>query len=360
MKPRIDYLDSRFHLVVLPASKNAKQPLSLHPETRNYHLPMKLIRFIKNWTLPLSMLTGAIAYFVYVNIPFLAPTKPFVNEFISIIQPTLIFLMLFITFCKVDPRDLHLTRMHLWLLLVQIGIFCLLGLPLVLFPDTEFRVVLEGAMICMITPTATAAAVITGKLGGNTQSLISYTIIINMVSAIVIPLALPMVHPNPSLTFVPAFLLILSKVFPLLMLPFLGAWAVRVYLPKMHAKLLIFKDMAFYLWAVALAIAIGVTVRSIVHSDVAIIYLTGIAIASLITCIAQFAIGKKIGGYYNDRIGAGQSMGQKNTIFSIWLGATFLSPVTSMAGGFYSIWHNMYNSYQLYQKRKEDETRPIA
>jgi BASS family bile acid:Na+ symporter len=300
------------------------------------------------------MLTGAIGYFIYVNIPFLAPTKPIVNEFVGIIQPTLIFLMLFITFCKVDPRDLRPSRMHLWLLLVQVGAFCLLGLPLILFPDTEFRVVLEGAMICMITPTATAAAVVTAKLGGNTQSLVSYTIIINMASAIIIPLALPMVHPNPSLTFVPSFLLILSKVFPLLMLPFLTAWAVRVYLPKLHAKLLGFKDLAFYLWAVALAIAIAVTVRSIVHSDVKIIYQAGIAIASLICCILQFALGKKIGGHYNDRIGGGQSLGQKSTVFSIWLGATFLSPVTSMAGGFYSIWHNVYNSYQLYEKRKEN------
>ena len=321
---------------------------------------MKLIRFIKNWTLPLSMLTGAITYFVYVNIPFLESTKPFVNEFISIIQPTLIFLMLFVTFCKVDPRDLHPTRMHLWMLLVQIGVFCLLGLPLIFFPDTEFRVVLEGAMICMITPTATAAAVITGKLGGNTQSLVSYTIIINMVSAIIIPLALPLVHPNPELTFVPSFLLILGRLFPLLMFPFLLAWAVRVYLPKIHARLLSFKDLAFYLWAVALAIAIGVTVRSIVHSDVAVIFQVGIAIASLISCILQFALGKKIGGHYNDRIGGGQSLGQKSTVFSIWLGATFLSPVTSMAGGFYSIWHNVYNSYQLYQKRKEDEATPLA
>lgn len=321
---------------------------------------MKLIRFIKNWTLPLSMLTGAITYFVYVNIPFLEPTKPFVNEFISIIQPTLIFLMLFVTFCKVDPRDLHPTRMHLWMLIVQVGIFCLLGLPLIFFPDTQFRVVLEGAMICMITPTATAAAVITGKLGGNTQSLVSYTIIINMVSAIIIPLALPLVHPNPALTFVPSFLLILRRLFPLLMFPFLLAWAVRVYLPKMHAKLLGFKDLAFYLWAVALAIAIGVTVRSIVHSDVAVIFQVGIAIASLISCILQFALGKKIGGHYNDRIGGGQSLGQKSTVFSIWLGATFLSPVTSMAGGFYSIWHNVYNSYQLYQRRKEDEAKNLA
>ena len=36
------------------------------------------------------------------------------------------------------------------------------------------------------------------------------------------------------------------------------------------------------------------------------------------------------------------------------MGYTFMTPVTSVAGGFYSIWHNIYNSYQLYEKRKEE------
>ena len=40
------------------------------------HKIMSLIRFIKNWTLPIAMALGVILYFVYVNIPFLEPTKP--------------------------------------------------------------------------------------------------------------------------------------------------------------------------------------------------------------------------------------------------------------------------------------------
>ena len=31
---------------------------------------------MKNWTLPIAMLMGIVLYFVYVNIPFLEPTKP--------------------------------------------------------------------------------------------------------------------------------------------------------------------------------------------------------------------------------------------------------------------------------------------
>ena len=103
-----------------------------------------------------------------------------------------------------------------------------------------------------------------------------------------------------------------------------------------------------------LAIAIGVTVKSIVHSEVSALYQFGIAGISLVCCVVQFWAGKYIGTRYNDPISAGQALGQKNTVFAIWMGYTFMTPVTSVAGGFYSIWHNIYNSYQLYRKRNEE------
>ena len=116
--------------------------------------------------------------------------------------------------------------------------------------------------------------------------------------------------------------------------------------------------MAFYLWVVALALAIAVTVRSIVHSQCPWIYQFGIAVTSLMACIIQFACGRWIGKLYqknnldnsyeyNEMVTVAQSLGQKNTVFAIWMGYTFFTPVTSIAGGFYSVWHNLYNSYQL-------------
>ena len=59
-----------------------------------------------------------------------------------------------------------------------------------------------------------------------------------------------------------------------------------------------------------------------------------------------------IGARSRCKVSAGQALGQKNTVFAIWLGYTFFTPVVSVAGGFYSIWHNCYNSWQLYRKRK--------
>ena len=34
-----------------------------------------MLKFFKTWTLPISMLAGAIGYFVFANVTFLEPTK---------------------------------------------------------------------------------------------------------------------------------------------------------------------------------------------------------------------------------------------------------------------------------------------
>lgn len=316
---------------------------------------MHLIQFVKNWTLPIAMLLGALGYFVYTSIPCLAVTRPWVGAGIGFLQPLLIFSMLFITFCKVNPGQLRPCRWHVWLLVFQVAGFVLPALLLIAWPQTPVRVIIEGAMLCFICPTATAAVVVTGKLGGDAERITTYTILINCITACIVPLFVPIIHPHPGQDFLQSLLLILSKVFPLLFCPFLAALAVRRYCPRVLRYVVSCKDLAFYLWAVALALAIGVTVKSIVHSTVPFIYQAGIAVVSLVCCAVQFALGRMIGKRYADGITAGQALGQKNTVFAIWMGYTFMTPVTSIAGGFYSIWHNVFNSYQLYRKRKQED-----
>jgi len=314
----------------------------------------KLISFVKNWTLPISMITGVMAYFIYVNVPLFAPTRPYANDIVGVVQPVLIFSMLFLTFCKISPGELRLRRWYLWNMLIQVLLFVTFSGILILYPDIPSRVLVESAMLCLICPTATAAAVVTAKLDGNAADITAYTIIINLAVALVAPLLLPLAHPHEGLTFLPTFGMIIHKVFPILICPLLAAWGVRYFCPSLLKIFLRVKDLSFYLWAVALAIAIAVTVKAIVHSDIPVIYEVGIAAVSMVCCLFQFAAGKRIGGKYGERIEGGQALGQKNTVFIIWMGYTFLSPVTAVAGGFYSVWHNVINSYQLYKKRKED------
>lgn len=317
---------------------------------KNFHP----LQFLRDWTLIIAILSGIAAYFAYEALRLPAPVHAATNVAVAILQPSLIFCMLFLTFCRINPRRLRFKKWHAWLLLVQGGAFVAGALFLELFPHTGARVEIEGAMLCMICPTATAAAVITRKLGGRLDNVTTYTILINILVAFLIPAVAPLVHPNPGSNFLTSAGLILAKVFPLLLMPLVAALLIRFLWPKLHFILSHFTELSFYLWAVSLALAIAVTTRSIVHSIVPLSTMLWLVAISLVCCIAQFWAGRKIGAIYDDTITAGQALGQKNTVLIIWMGYTFFTPVTSIVGGFYSLWHNIVNTWQLAQKRKEN------
>lgn len=301
-------------------------------------------------TLPIAILIGFIGYFIYVNIHALDFTHHAVNQIITYLQPALLFIMLFVSFCKFSPKELKPRRWMMKLLGIQVLSFCILGILIILIPDIPGKAVIESAMICMICPTATAASVVTTKLNGNPSTVVSYTCLINFSAALAIPVIVSFIHEGAhEYDFATSFTLILGKVFPLLILPLLLAWFTKFMFPKFHNKILKQKDLAFNLWAIALTLAIAITVKAIMHSDSTIYEMICIAIISLLCCLIQFYLGHKIGKNHREPIAGTQSLGQKNTIFAIWMGYTFLNPVTAMAGGFYSVWHNVINSWQLWR-----------
>lgn len=312
-----------------------------------------IIRFVKNWSLPLGILSGVLLYAIFHFVPWMDPLKPAAVAVSDFMIPFLLFVMLFFTFCKINPKDMRIKKWHIWLCMIQVVSCLVIAVPLHFFPDFQYASLAEGAMVCLVCPTATAAAVITGKLGGNESSLTTYTIISNMVAAIVIPALFPLVEKHEQMSFIMQFAVILKKVFPLLICPFLAAWAVRVFIPKLHALILKYcGSVAFYLWAFSLIMVIGQALRSIVNSDVDPHVQWLLAAVGLVVCVLQFAAGKSIGGHYGDRISAGQGLGQKNTVFAIWVSVTYLSPVVSIAPSSYILWQNIINSWQLWRKRR--------
>jgi len=311
---------------------------------------MKIVSFVKTWMLPIAMAIGVALYFVYVNIPALDGTHAVVGRAISYVQPTLLFCMLFVSFCRMSVKDLKPRAWMLELLAIQVVSFVAMGLVIVWMPDVVGRVVIESAMVCMICPTATAAAVVTARLHGNANVVVSYTCLINLAVSLVVPAMVPFLHESAhsGMSFEVSFLLILAKVFPLLMMPLVVAWFVRHLFPKFHAFILRQTNLAFNLWAVSLSLAIAVSVKALMHSEESVSNMVGIAVVSLVCCLAQFGLGRLIGRKHGEAVAGTQGLGQKNTVFAIWMGYTFLNPVTALAGGFYSVWHNLVNSWQLW------------
>jgi BASS family bile acid:Na+ symporter len=309
-----------------------------------------MLKFIKNWTLPLAMLIGTLAYLLFAKWSLLAPAKPYLHSFVSFITPWLIFAQLLLTFCKIDVKELKPKRWHFWLLMIQ-ALSCVLAAGILLcVPMGELSTgILQGMMVCLICPTATAAAVITGKLGGNAATLTTYTLLSNLLGAVMVPLVFPLVEPHEGLTFWIAFLKILSRVFPLLLTPLFVALFLKHYVRNVHRWLMEHSGVAFYIWAFALALVMGQTARSLINSDISAWL---VALGGLFTCVVQFFFGKRIGSAYNDRISAGQALGQKNTVLAIWMASAYLHPLATIAPGSYVLWQNIINSYQLWKKRK--------
>ncbi len=307
------------------------------------------IHNLKKWTLPLSMIIGALSFFIVDNIDFTNRAKSLIMDIVQNLQQFLLFMMLFMSFCKIKFRQLKLQKWMLILLAMQIIPFAILGILFHFYPESDYRLIGECAMLCLICPTATAASVVTMKLGGKQSVVVTYTFIINILSALIIPSVIPLLYESEYNinNFIISFWRILSKTIPLLLLPMLAAIIIRFIMPKLHSIICAHAGLAFYIWAVGLALAISVTTKAMVRSKESLYNLSGIAVVSFICCLLQFIFGRIIGGKYNNKVEGTQSLGQKNTVFIIWVAYTFMNPVLALSGGFYSIWHNLINTFQL-------------
>jgi BASS family bile acid:Na+ symporter len=78
-----------------------------------------------------------------------------------------------------------------------------------------------------------------------------------------------------------------------------------------------------------------------------------LAVVALLCCVIQFALGRRIGERYGDRVSGAQGLGQKNTVLAIWMALTYLHPIASIAPASYVVWQNIINSAQLIHKDKK-------
>lgn len=289
---------------------------------------------LKPWILPIAMVTGLLCH-SYIS-------------YVSFMTQWLIFLMLFITFCRIRPAEIRMNPMMIWLLAVQVGGAMLLyALVNPLSHD-----VAQGVFICVFCPTATAAPVITAALGGHLPRVVAYSLLSNIAVAV---LAAPLlsVVGDSQVAVAESMTAIAAKVFPLIIIPLIAALLLRRVAPKVHSAIATKQGISFYVWALAVIIAIGNSVEFILREPASKIpEIIVLALAAGAVCIAQFIIGRRIGGRYGDRISAAQGLGQKNTVLAIWFALTYLNPIVSVGPAAYIAWQNTINSVQLYLRQR--------
>lgn len=298
------------------------------------------------------MVFGMAVYILFTTVSPLVPVGKALAPCVTGILPVVIFLMLYVTFCKIDTANLRPRAWHFWLQGIRTALSALLVAVIAFVDDPELKLILEGVFICVICPTASAAPVVTEKLGGSIASLTVYTIIANVVTSIIIPLFFPMVEKGADISFTFAFLMILKRVVTVLLLPLCLALLTRRFLPRFADLVKRQKNLAFYMWAFNLSIMMGLTLHNIMNSDVSGGTMAYLVILPLFVTFILFSIGKGVGRCYGESISAGQALGQKNTMVGLWLTVTFLNPTAAVAPCAYVIWQNLVNAWQLWYKEK--------
>lgn len=289
---------------------------------------------IKTLSMPLAMVVGALLC---------RPLAHLEAASANMLTPVLIASMLFLTFCRIEIKSMRLGWVHLWMLAIQfvgsIGVYYAL-VPL--FGQT----VAQGAMICVMAPIAMAAPVIAGMLGANVAPMVTYSLVCNLVTALVAPTLLH-AFGNGSCTFAE----IISRVAPTLIAPFVLAQLCRYVWRRGAEWFASHSSLSFYIWLFSLVLVLGRTTCFIIDTDAELFVEVELAVVALVLCLLQFRIGRYMGTLAGDRVAGTQSVGQKNTILAIWISLNFLDPVASIAPTAYIVWQNLVNSYQIYRHK---------
>ena len=287
--------------------------------------------------MPVAMGAGALLHGVASRLDFLVPY--------------LIFSMLYVTFCRVSVCEMRPNRLVWTVLALQLSAAVAIYLCFSRLDDT----VAQRLMICSLAPAAMASVVIGGLLGANVATMATFCFISNLVASVSCPLFFAAIGVQGHLSYAEAFIRILSKVGPLLILPFVAAWLTDRLIPRLHEILKRRQGISFWIWVFSLVIVTGQTVEFI-SAQPSGSYLTEFVLAggALAICLLQFSFGRFIGRRMGDTAAGGQTMGQKNTILAIWMCQSFLNPLASVAPALYVLWQNLVNSFQLYRKNRAD------
>jgi len=260
--------------------------------------------------------------------------------------PWLIVAMLFLVFLQTRLSREAVQRSHGLLLLANVIIgFAALSLGWLI----GGRDVGLAAFFAGITPTATAAAVIVSFLRGRVDYVIASFVITNLSIAALMPLVLPWVIGHDAGG---GFLPILGTVALVIFVPALSAFMVRRIHPAATVWPEKLRGASFGMWVVALLLICSNASHFVrTQVDAPIRVLAQIALTTLAVCAINFAVGFAVGGPQFRRE-ASQSLGQKNTTFTIYLALTYASPLIALGPTFYVIWHNLWNSWQLHRAGK--------
>ena len=293
---------------------------------------------LRGYVLPIAMVLGLLLHGWCGRVAFLAPY--------------LIFTILLLNFVAVDLRKLRLTRLSVWIMAFQM--VASVGAYFAIHALCHNELLAQGVFIGILCPVAASVVVVSCMLGANRETITEYTIFGNLLIVVIAPFYFSFIGLHQEMAFWTSFFIILKKISATIALPFFVALLLQLCWPSANRFLSRYKDITFYVWAFLLLITLGRTIDFVfLHGKGNGLNIIWLGIASILVCILNFGLGKWVGRHYGDTIAGGQLMGQKNTAFGIWMATTFLNPLASVFLAFYSVWQNLFNSWQIWRHERK-------
>ena len=298
---------------------------------------------IRSFVLPVAMLAGLLLH-------------SYCGRFYGVV-PYLVFTMLFLSYTAIDVRQMRVSRLDVWLMAFQLA-FCavcyaagrwLLG----------SRLLADGLLVTALTPVAASSVVVSCALGARRETVTTYTIVDNLLVALVAPVIFAFIGQQEHLAILPAMWRIFCRIAPQIVFPFLTALLLQRVWPKGNAAIARHRGKSLYVWAVTLTIVLGKTFDNIILDPDQQWGTYGLlALLCCAQCALLFWVGKRIGQRFGEKVAGGQQLGQKNTSFGIWMAVEYLTPLSAFSMAFYSIAQNLFNSWQMYMhdRRGDPET----
>jgi BASS family bile acid:Na+ symporter len=270
---------------------------------------------------------------------------------LSFLVQYLLMGMLFFAFLDIEIKPSSFQKGVLWILLANVAV-AFLGYGLLSFVDRNLA---QAAFITGIAPTAVASPVVISFIEGRVEYVAAAVLLTNLSIALLIPFVLPLVVGVAGAISTWS---VLEPVLLVMFVPLILAQLARRLPQTAQAVVREGKVVSFPLWLATLFI-ICAKASDFLHNEVTVpaSVLGEIALVSLGVCIVNFGLGALLGGrnYWQE---SSQALGQKNNSFVVWIALTFMSPLVAMGPTFYILYHNLYNSFQIYLHERRRKSPP--
>ena len=265
---------------------------------------------------------------------------------LSVLSGGIRFIVMFLLFqgFLVIEFDRSLLSREIFIILL---LNLLLPFPAYLFFSGFAEEVSQSAFLVAATPTAIASPIVIGFIKKRTDFAAMAVLLSNIVIAFTMPLCIPYISSGGEGAHLDGFWSVTSSILFTIVGPFILAFLLRHFGGRLYRIFLYTKKFGLYIWACAIVIACAKARFFVIDNDISSDILVTICLSTFILCAANFIIGYFAGGKLFARE-CSQALGQKNTIFSVWVGLTFLNPLSAIGPVAYIIFQNIYNVIQMF------------